>query len=353
MLRLIEPACPAIYPPPPECYLVGVPREAVVYIDDNTLSRPLVSIVARDPVATEGTNCYRWPGWPTPTLTNNLGRTNTATFAVMRERRTNESLTVFYTVGGTATNGGDYQLLSGNVVIPARQRVAPIDIVPVGDALPERIETVVLGLIEPPYGSPLPSPYVVGKQARAPAIIVDNDQPRPCTEHLADRCFHLTQPGRNGDWCRIEFSTNLLDWTVICTNGVTDGAIHFVDQMQMQPRSDSIVHSRGESRDGLQQTNSASAQWDLINHSNPQPSSSPPSLFSPGANCLRPGMCRRHRQGRCPVGPTLRFVRHPRGERIAVGTERLRRCCVHRLTSQKLPRDCAGVPSAAASISTC
>lgn len=227
VLRLVEPVCPAIYPPPPECYLVGIPREAVVYIDDNTLSRPLVGIVARDPVATEGTNCYRWPGWPTPT--NNLAGTNTATFAVRREGRTNDSLTVFYTVGGTATNGVDYKLLPGTVVIPAGQRVAPIVIVPVDDALPEKIETVVLGLIEPPYGSPLPSPYVVGKQARAAAIIVDNDQPRPCTERLPDRCFHLTQPGRNGDWYRIESSANLVDWTVLCTNSVTDGAIHFVD----------------------------------------------------------------------------------------------------------------------------
>ena len=229
VLRLVEPVCPAIYPPPPECYLVGIPREAVVYIDDNTLSRPVVSIVARDPVATEGTNCYRWPGWPTPSVTNNFGGTNTAAFAVRREGRTNESLTVFYTIGGTATNGVDYKLLPGNIVIPAGQRVAPIVIVPVDDAIPERIETIVLGLIEPPYGSPLPSPYVVGKQARAAAIIVDNDQPRPCTERLSDRCFHLTQPGRNGDWYRIEFSTDLIEWTALCTNSVTDGAVHFVD----------------------------------------------------------------------------------------------------------------------------
>ena len=142
VLRLVEPLCPAIYPPPPECYLVGIPREAVVYIDDNTLSRPVVSIVARDPVATEGTNCYRWPGWPVPSPTNNLSVTNTAAFVVRREGSTNDSLTVFYTVGGTATNGADYKLLVGNVVIPAAHRVAPIVIVPVDDTVPEKIETI-------------------------------------------------------------------------------------------------------------------------------------------------------------------------------------------------------------------
>ena len=190
-----------------------------------TNQRPVVSIVARDPVATEGTNCYRWPGWPA----NNLSGTNTATFVVRRDGATNDSLTVFYTIGGTATNGVDYKLLSGVVTVTAGQRFAPIVILPVDDALPERIETVVLGLMEPPYGSPLPSPYVVGKPARAAAIIVDNDQPRPSTGRLPDRCFHLTQPGSNGDWFRVECSTNLVDWTVLCTNSVTDGAIHFVD----------------------------------------------------------------------------------------------------------------------------
>ena len=229
VLRLIDPPCATIVPPPPDCYSVGTPREAVVYINDNTLSRPTVSIVARDPVATEGTNCYRWPGWPTPSPTNSFSGTNTATFVVRREGGTNDSLTVFYRIGGTATNGVDYKLLSGTVTIPAGQRFAPIVILPVDDSLPEKIETVVLELTEPPYGSPLPSPYVIGKPARAAAIIVDNDQPRPSTGRLADRCFHLVHPGNNGDWFRIEYSTNLIEWTVLCTNTVTDGAIHFVD----------------------------------------------------------------------------------------------------------------------------
>ena len=229
ILRILEPPCFTIYPPPPTCYMVGFPREAVVYINDNTLSRPVVSIVARDPVATEGTNCYRWPGWPTPSPTNNVMGTNTATFVVRREGSTNDNLTVFYTVSGTASNGADYKLLPGTVVIPAGQRSAPVFILPADDTLPERIETVVLGLIEPPYGSPLPSPYIIGKPARAAAIIVDNDQPRPCTGRLNDRCFHLTQPANNGDWFRIEYSTNLVDWEVLFTNTVTDGAVHFVD----------------------------------------------------------------------------------------------------------------------------
>jgi len=229
VLRLLEPICPDIYPPPPECYQVGLPREATMYILDGLVdTRPVVTLLARDPVAAEGTNCYRWPGWPR-SLPAGGCRTNTAAFVVQRTGDTPTSLTVFYTVGGTASNGVDYALLPGAVEIPAGQRLAPIILWPVDDTVREKIETVILGLVEPPYASPLPAPYRVGRPARAAAIIVDNDQPRPCTERLPDRCFHLMQPGTNGQWFRIEGSTNLRDWTVLCTNSVTDGAIHFVD----------------------------------------------------------------------------------------------------------------------------
>jgi len=189
---------------------------------------PVVTIKAVDPIATEGTNCYRWPGWPT-LLPGSLRGTNTATFVVRRDGNTNASLTVYYRVSGTASNGLDYAELPGTAVIPAGQRMSSITILPVDDVLPERIETVVLGLYEPPFASPLPPPYSVGKPGRAAAIVVDNDQPRPCTGRLPDGCFHLAQPGTNGGWYRIEYSTDLLYWSTLCTNSVTDGAIHFVD----------------------------------------------------------------------------------------------------------------------------
>jgi hypothetical protein len=189
---------------------------------------PVVTITARDPLATEGTNCYRWPGWPTPLPATCRG-TNTASFVVRRSGDTNASLTVHYQIGGTASNGVDYLTLPGMVVIPAGQRIAPISLVPLDDALPERIETVVLSVYELPLGSPLPPPYTVGKPGRAAAIIVDNDQPRPGTGRLPDRCFHLTQPASNGTWFRIECSTDFVHWTSLGTNSVTDGAVHFVD----------------------------------------------------------------------------------------------------------------------------
>jgi len=88
---------------------------------------PVVNIVARDPFASEGTNFWG---------------TNTATFVVRRSDGTNTDLTVFYDIGGTASNGVDYVALPGSVTIPAGRHSARIVVVPLDDADNELIETL-------------------------------------------------------------------------------------------------------------------------------------------------------------------------------------------------------------------
>ena len=96
---------------------------------------PLVGIVATDPVAIEGTNCWPWLGlsdaaptwsnWVSPTavfcLVTNCGPKN-ATFTVYRFGATNDGLVVSYGIGGTATNGIDYAALPGVVTVPAGEQ---------------------------------------------------------------------------------------------------------------------------------------------------------------------------------------------------------------------------------------
>jgi hypothetical protein len=202
---------------------------------------PIVTIVATDPIAAEGTNFWFWPVctatglWqtnasPTPILGANPPAVNTATFKIRRSGDTNADLTVFYGISGTASNGVDYEMLPGEVTIPAGERAARIIVVPIDDDVIEPIETVVLHLELPPLGTATtPPPYRIGIPGRAAAIIVDNDSPRPTTRTLPDGCFHLCQPGTNGFWFRLEASTDLVNWMPVCTNSVTDGAIHFVD----------------------------------------------------------------------------------------------------------------------------
>lgn len=189
----------------------------------------VVTITAPDPVASEGTNCVRWDGWNCCVSPANWCGTNMAVFVVRRSGPTNGALTVYYRVDGTASNGVDYAELPGMVTIPAGRWAAEIKVVPVDDLLPEPLETVVLRLCVPPATTASVPPYLVGYPGRAAGVIVDNDAQRPATSVLSDRCFHVMRSGTNGTSWRIDCSTNLVDWTPVCTTTVTDGAIHFVD----------------------------------------------------------------------------------------------------------------------------
>ena len=198
---------------------------------------PIVSIVATVPMAIEGTNCWVWPGvtnsppawtnWPAAVtrLFTNCGPKN-AIFTVRRFGDTNDALTVIYDIGGTATNGVDYVTLPGAVTIPAGERIAMIAVVPLDDGPPDITSTVILKLTP---STNAPSDYILGFPRRAAAIIVDGNFPRPVAALLPDGCFHLGASGPDGAWFSVEYSTDLQNWTPICTNQVVNGAIDFVD----------------------------------------------------------------------------------------------------------------------------
>jgi hypothetical protein len=198
---------------------------------------PIVSIVASDPVAIEGTNDWVWPGetnatptwaaWPAAACRffTNCGP-KTATFTVRRFGDTNSDLTLPYDIGGTASNGVDYTALPGSVTIPAGERRALITIVPIDDDSSNIIKTVILAL--EPSTNTLPD-YVLGFPRRAAAVIIDGDGPRPATALLPDKCFHFVTPGPDAAWFCIEYSTDMANWTPVCTNQVINGSIDFVD----------------------------------------------------------------------------------------------------------------------------
>ncbi|HLX94696.1 MAG TPA: Ig-like domain-containing protein, partial [Verrucomicrobiae bacterium] len=197
---------------------------------------PLISIVATDPVAIEGTNCWVWPGetnspptwaaWPTAVCRyfTNCGP-KIATFTVRRFGDTNSDVTVPYDIGGTASNGVDYVALPGLVSIPAGERHALITIVPIDDGPPDLDKTVILTLTA---DTNIPPDYLLGFPRRAAAIIIDHG-PCPATGMLPGGCFHLVTPGPDAAWFAVEHSTDLVNWTAVCTNQVINGSIDFVD----------------------------------------------------------------------------------------------------------------------------
>jgi hypothetical protein len=87
-------------------------------------------------------------------------------FRVARTGGTGSSLTVAYTVGGTATPGTDYTALSGSLTIPAGAVSGNVLVSPRSDAEPESAETVALALAAQPA-------YTIGSPSSAVVTIVD------------------------------------------------------------------------------------------------------------------------------------------------------------------------------------
>ena len=93
-------------------------------------------------------------------------------FTVSRTGSTTAALTVNYTLGGTATNGVDYQTLTGSVMIAAGQSSAAITVTPINDNVVEPTETVIVTLSQS-------AGYTVGSPASATVYIADNDDSTP------------------------------------------------------------------------------------------------------------------------------------------------------------------------------
>ena len=209
-------------------------------------NRPnVVNIVATDPIAIEGTNCWVWPGltntstntppswsnWMSPNALwcsfTNCGPKD-ATFTVFRRGSTNDDLTVNYTIGGMASNGVDYVTLPGAVVIPAGQKEVMITIVPIDADTNNTPDTVVLTLSA---DTNTPPDYAVGFPHSAEALILNSESPFPrlTGRMLHDHTFCLSMNGPDGGWFRIDYSIDCLNWTAVCTNQVVDGQINFAD----------------------------------------------------------------------------------------------------------------------------
>ncbi len=134
-------------------YTIDAPSEATVTIDDNDQWQ--VAIEATDPEAEEP-----WGGNPA----------DPGQFTITRsgESDLTYALPIAYTVSGTATNGSDYELLSGTVAIPAGATSATIPITPLADEINDDGETVVVSLSTTAV-------YTIGAASEATVTIIQGN----------------------------------------------------------------------------------------------------------------------------------------------------------------------------------
>ncbi len=95
-------------------------------------------------------------------------------FLVSLEDPVAADTTITYTVAGTATNGGDYQLLTGSVVVAAGSSSAPVDVSVIDDAEFEGDETVIVTLTGVSAGD---TNIAIGASDSATVTIAENDPP--------------------------------------------------------------------------------------------------------------------------------------------------------------------------------
>jgi hypothetical protein len=107
-------------------YELGSPINAMITITDTV--NPLVSVTAPDATANETGD----PG----------------TFVFTRTGDLSAPLVVTVIIGGTATNGSDYQLLSTTVNFAEGQGTVTVEVLPIADMVLDASETVVMTIVD-------------------------------------------------------------------------------------------------------------------------------------------------------------------------------------------------------------
>jgi hypothetical protein len=101
-------------------------------------------------------------------------------FAIRRTGAVGDPLTVFFTLGGTASNGVDYAFITNQVTIQAGATQALVNIAPLMDNTIEPTETVELTIVPPVCAAVVPPPlgcYIPGYPATASVAILETPGP--------------------------------------------------------------------------------------------------------------------------------------------------------------------------------
>jgi hypothetical protein len=132
---------------------------------------------------------------------------------------TNGTLTLYFTIAGTATSGVDFVTLTNVVTIPDGQTSVTLPVIPIDDALVEGEETVVASLT-------IRDTYRVAYPSAAAVTIQDNDQ----RVRLDASDFTASEPGTNtGEFTFTRFGTTNTALEIFFTiSGTASNGIDYV-----------------------------------------------------------------------------------------------------------------------------
>lgn len=141
-------------------YVPGTPSSAMLTIADD--DNYVVEVSATEDEATE-----------------NPAENGEFTFTVSPANATGSDLVILYSIAGTATNGNDYNTISGTASIPNGDSSVTLSIVPQNDAVVEGTETIEVSINADPA-------YVLGSNTTAQIDLLDDDS---ATLTIADAQF--------------------------------------------------------------------------------------------------------------------------------------------------------------------
>ncbi len=108
----------------------------------------LAALLVLPGVSKAGDTNGAWPVVSVQTVSNTTASgSQPGVFTVQRTGNTGQALAVNYRISGTATNGTDYQRLSGTVTIPAGQSSATIGVMPMGNLAEGTDKNVTVTLV--------------------------------------------------------------------------------------------------------------------------------------------------------------------------------------------------------------
>ena len=119
-----------------------------------------------------------------------------------RSGSTTTPLTVYYTLEGTATNGTDYQELTGSITIPVGATSVNLPINVLNDTVYEANETAIITLASHPN-------YILGSSSTATITLADNDVLLPDRAGNTISTAHNITVGSNG---LLDLSSYYIDW---------------------------------------------------------------------------------------------------------------------------------------------